>query len=398
MLIKLKPQITHTSNCPHCKSSLKTISVLWQGMHTCAKMQCPGCNMDIVSSLPVGHTVNFSFHIDLDSKRIWGDSTSKGWAIPLLNSLQNPQPEVLEIKKEVFKQSDRVIILSCIDYMYGHCLLKLLNAQRHLEDHSEYGLIIIIQPFLRWMVPEGVSEIWTVDLPLRKGNLYHQSFNQFVQSELERFSKIYLSEAYSHPSQFDITKFTGIKKHDFHQRDFHITFIWREDRLWCHPFLERRRTLKALRLYRVILWLQNWKIRQLFKQISLAIPEAKFAVTGLGKKTFFPKWIKEARVEKFDANTEKQICQLYSDSRLVIGVHGSNMLLPSAHAGMTIDLMPNDRWGNFAQDILYHEPNNRKSSFRYRFIFLNSSVRKLAEVSASMILHYRFNLLTSSDS
>jgi len=47
-------------------------------------------------------------------------------------------------------------------------------------------------------------------------------------------------------------------------------------------------------------------------------------------------------------------------------VHGSNMLLPSAHAGMTIDLMPDDRWGNFAQDISYQEDDVRMGSYRYR--------------------------------
>ena len=386
MLIKLKPQVIDTPNCPYCGSSLKITSVLWQGMHICAETRCLECNIDIVSSLPVGHTVNFSFQLHLDSKQIWGDSTSKDWAIiPLLNSLQSPQPEVLDIKKEVFKQSDKVIVLNCVDYLYGHCLLKLLNAQRHLEDDSEYGLIVIIQPFLRWMIPEGVAEVWTVDLPLRNGNLYYPSFNQFVQNNLKDFGEVYLSEAYSHPSQFDITNFTRVKKHDFHQQGILITFVWREDRLWCHPFLERRRTLKALRLYRVILWLQNLRIRQFFKQISLAIPEAKFAVAGLGKKTFFPNWIKDARVENFDSLTEKQTCQLYSDSRLIIGVHGSNMLLPSAHAGMTIDLMPKDRWGNVTQDVLYQENDPRLSSFKYRYLPITTNTSMIAHIAKKMV-------------
>lgn len=42
-----------------------------------------------------------------------------------------------------------------------------------------------------------------------------------------------------------------------------------------------------------------------------------------------------------------------------MGVHGSNMLLPSAHARATLVLMPRKRWGNFIQDILFQEPNPR---------------------------------------
>jgi len=35
------------------------------------------------------------------------------------------------------------------------------------------------------------------------------------------------------------------------------------------------------------------------------------------------------------------------------------MLLPSAHAGMTVSLMPSKRWGNFAEDILFTEKDVR---------------------------------------
>ena len=86
---------------------------------------------------------------------------------------------------------------------------------------------VIIQPFLRWMVPVGVVEVWTVDIPLREGIRYYSYFNQFVQAQLLRFTEVYLSEAYSHPSRFDITNFTRVKKHDFHQPDVLITFVWR---------------------------------------------------------------------------------------------------------------------------------------------------------------------------
>jgi hypothetical protein len=133
--------------------------------------------------------------------------------------------------------------------------------------------------------------------------------------------------------------------------------------------------------------LQNLKIQQLFEKIRLQVPEAKFAVAGLGTKTKFPEWIEDYRVESFNEKIEKEICGLYSQSRLVIGLHGSNMLLPSAHAGMTIDLI-DERWGNFAQDILYQERDPRMATFRYRFLPYQTSNDTLAFIAAVMVLKW----------
>ena len=109
----------------------------------------------------------------------------------------------------------------------------------------------------------------------------------------------------------------------------------------------------------------------------------------LETKTKFPTWIEDCRVKNFDAETEQKTCQIYADSRLVIGVHGSNMLLPSAHAGMTIDILPEDRLGNFAQDILYQETDPRFASFRYRYLSFQTDPAELAKIGLSMLLDYR---------
>ncbi|HEX8685798.1 MAG TPA: hypothetical protein VF654_04825, partial [Pyrinomonadaceae bacterium] len=51
------------------------------------------------------------------------------------------------------------------------------------------------------------------------------------------------------------------------------------------------------------------------------------------------------------------------------GVHGSNMLLPSAHAGGVVELIGPERWGNLTQDILFRDTSDcREALFRYRFV------------------------------
>lgn len=401
MEVQIKPVIQYKSNCPYCGAHLEVENTLWQGMHVCVKTKCISCKALLISDLKVGHAVTMPYQVDCEKGLVFGSENSKSWlGEPLLKSLREPQDEKAEIIKEVFKDCKRVIILNCIDYLYGHCLLKLLNAERHLERDSNYGIIVIVQKFLRWMVPDGVAEVWTVDIPLRKGRCFYPNLNQFVQNEFSRFDELYVSRAYSHPSQFDITKFSGVPKHQFEKEDFRITFIWREDRVWCNLII--RRIFRSLGIPDLALLLQSWRLRQLFNKIRHKIPAARFTVTGLGKKYKFPEWIEDMRVEKFDAQTEKNLCGIYSDSRLIIGVHGSNMLLPSAHAGMTIDLMLNGkegRWGNFAQDIIYQELNPRLASFRYRYISFETSIRELSLMSISMLENYsEFYFQMTSDS
>jgi hypothetical protein len=387
-MLRIKPQELKNIVCSKCHTSNQESEILWQGMHVCTKVVCKNCKAELVDSLPVGHSINRSYQLNLTDQEINGSDFAKQWLVgeSLLTSLQNPEHEEIKITKEVLREFDQVVILNCIDYLYGHCLLKLLNAQRHLEDHPHIGVIVIIQPFLKWMVPKDVAEIWTVNMPLRKGWLYYPSFNNYVRQELERFNEVWISEAHSHPTRYDLTKFTNITKHNFENSEFLVTFVWREDRLWCTSLIWR--VLKKLNLNKLVLLHQNWKIQRLFKDLQSKLDTAKFAVAGLGTETRFPDWIKDCRVKKFDKDTERQTCQLYAESRLVIGVHGSSLLLPSGHAGMVIDLMPADRWGNFAQDILYQEDDSRLAAFRYRYVSLQTSVQEVAYIASTMLLKY----------
>jgi hypothetical protein len=385
-MIEIKPNIQHQSNCPYDGATLKPVQVVWVGMEICVKTKCDSCQTEFIEALKVGHSVRRPYQVDLVKKNYFcqNDGVKKWLVKPLIKALQNPQPEPVNISKEVFKKCKQVVVLNCIDSVYGHCLLKLLNAQRHLDYNPDYGLVVIVQQFKRAMVPDGVAEIWTVDIPLSKGQYYYPNFSQFVCEEFKRFDQIYVSKAHSHPSQFDITRFSRVSKHSFEEEELKITYIWREDRLWCRMLLFR--VLRKLKLLNLALLLQNWKVRMLFKKLLSKIPSAQFAVAGLGKTTKFPAWIEEHRVDNFEDNTDKELNQLYSQSRLVIGIHGSNLLKPSAHAGMTISLTPEGRWGNFATDILYQEADPRLAAFRYRYVPIETSITEIVRMASDMIL------------
>ncbi len=389
-MIEIKPNIQHHSTCPYDGATLKPIQVLWPGLGIYVKTKCDTCQTEFIEALRVGHSVRRAYQIDIAKGKHFYQKTNDQYFTwytdPFLEYLQNPQTDSVPITKEVFKECNRVIILNCIDNVYGHCLLKLLNAQRHLDNNPDYGLIVIVQPFKRSMVPDGVAEIWTVDIPLRNGHYYYPNFNQFVTEELKRFDEIHVSKAHSHPSQFDITRFSRIPKHNFEEENYKITYEWREDRLWSSILLFR--IFRKLKLLKLALYMQNWKARKLLYKLKSSFPSAQFTVTGQGKTTQFPGWIEDRRVDNFEGNTDKELNQIYSQSRLIIGVHGSNLMKASAHAGMTISLIPEGRWYNFAQEIFYQETDSRAASFRYRYVPLATNIKEIASIAYWMIIGY----------
>ena len=394
-MIQIKPVVQHQSRCPHCNTPLHDYDVLWQGIHVCAVSRCPGCQAEITEDLKVGHSRHTPYQADAATDQLFGSDSSRAWyGVPLLRSLESPTYDYpLELKVEKFHDAREVIILNCIDSLYGHSLLKLLNAAAHLQNDRDLGLVVMVQEFLRWMVPERVAEVWTVNIPLSGASRYYPELDRRIKQECERFGRIYLSPALSHPRDFDITLFTGIARHDFSKDRFRITFIWREDRPWWNPpagYTLPLRILDWLGLMGPVLQWQNWKIQSLFSLLRPDFPGARYTVAGLGTRTGFPAWTDDQRVERYTGQAEREMCQVYADSRLVIGVHGSNMLLPSAHAGMTLDLMPDGRWGNFAQGVLYQQGerfanDQRITSWRYRYLPMNQSVRVLNIIASSML-------------
>jgi hypothetical protein len=334
----------------------------------------------------------FPFQADLNKDLLFGDMKVAGWlGSPLMKSLRSPEHHSeVSFAVEMFKEHRNVIVLNCIDFLYGHCVLKLLNAERHLKQKPALGLVVIVPKFLRWMVPKGVSEIWIVDMPLKDAHRYYPELDRRISEECKRFDTIYLSRAYSHPCDFDISTFTGVNKHDFAARDFRITYIWREDRPWGNSILSR--IANRLKSQNLLLPLQNRKILRLFALLRKNFPEAKFTVAGVGDSTVFPDWIEDQRVVSFTDADERKLCNVYAESRLIIGIHGSNMLLPSAHAGLTIDLVTNEKWYNMAQDILYQatEPDEDKriSALRHHYLPANISLRLLSRIATNGLKHF----------
>lgn len=232
-------------------------------------------------------------------------------------------------------------------------------------------------------MPDFVTEVWTIDIALADGYKYLPELNDKLKAEWDHYSEVKLSRALSHPVNFNLKDFSRIPAHDFEKKPYGITFVWREDRLWMNENLFK--WLLRFRLRKFAHYLQRKKIISFFAGIRNKFSDVRFAVAGIGTGGSFPDWIVDKRVGCYNDENEKISCELYSESRLVIGLHGSNMLLPSGHAGFAISLMPVIRWGNAGQDILYQEENPKKASYRYRFLPCEINVSQLIQICLQQI-------------
>ena len=409
-MIRLKPVLEiPPRECPNCHSTLIASDWLITGMRNLADFHCPQCKSEFYGDLPSGQALYTPILLDKKSSAVHDDYNVGWFADWLVGSYKQRTKEPLgfEVRK-LSKVKNRIVLLNCLDTLYGHSLLKLLNAQHYIDYQPEVSLIVLLPAFLEWLPPDGVAEAWVVDLPLRRGTEWNDWLANEIGERLKSFSEVFLSVAFSHPhsSDFDIERFTRIAPlplENFGERQNNpvITFIWREDRLWE---TENSPTTTRFEKMKQHLGLSQERTNeQLDKVVKLAeclrgeFPLLDFAVAGIGSANGLPDWISDLRLTKLDAEAERHWCERYAKSHIVIGVHGSNMLLPSAHAGSVIELISEDRQGNFLQDILLRHSDAREMFFRYRFVPHSTAPEDLARLASTILRYEDFRRLMSPE-
>jgi hypothetical protein len=295
-----------------------------------------------------------------------------------------------------------VVLLNCLDTLYGHSLLKLLNAQHYLDRRPDLDLVVMVPSLLAWMVPDGVAQVWEVGLPVGRGTEWNDWLAREVRRRVGQFGSVSLSRALSHPcpGAYNIERFTRVSPFPLEEWDARlesptVTFIWRDDRPWSTPDAEPHAATRRERLRRLLPTPssraagQHQSVSALAEALRGDWPALDFAVAGLsaeGDGRGLPAWVKDLRRAEPCADDERRWCERYAASHVVVGVHGSNMLLPSGHAGGLVELIGPERWGNFTQDVLFRDAGDcRDTFFRYRFVPDTTPPRALARLVGMLL-------------
>lgn len=360
-----------------------------------ARLECGPCGRRFLGDLPVGGGLYYPMLLDLETGEVHDRFGVPWFARWLAESYaesvrdersaerggaagpSDPRDETAGLCIESMRPVHRPLLLNCIDRLYGHCVLKLLNAQFHLDHAPDQDLILLIPRFLRWMAPDGVAEIWSVDRPLRSCGRWEPAVDRALHDRLEPFDEAWISTALSHPHPRDvaIARFTRTRPFPVDDWDSRldrptITFVWRENRAWTPGGASEASAVT------------NWAAALRRRWSSL-----DFAIAGIGRAGGFPAWIADLRVPPAELSPQREsdLCRRYAASHVVVGIHGSNLLLPSAHAGAAVSLTPPDRWRNAMQDVLPQPADARETAFRYRALPSSISPEELAIVVDSML-------------
>lgn len=403
VVIQLKPEIENSFVCPECNAPGPDVKdVLFQSMHVLADCTCRSCGFGFYQTFPVSHTADVRLSVGKPNSKLYAPNGDFSWLAQTL-SLKEKSDQV-SVRKKVFRSCDEVVVLNALDFLYGHVLLKLYNSIYHI-DQSGPGLIVIIPRALEWLVPEGCAEVWVVDLRLSDFTNRYDALGKFVNQELKRFKRVSLSKAWSHPdvAGMDIQRLTSVAPfdlEDFSRPKPHITFVLREDRWWLpaewpHTIFRALRKLNMKHVGAGFLnRLQDKLVRRTIHEIKKHLPEASFSIVGLGNGGSLSDIAADERTKQINDATEVGWCQRYATSHVVIGVHGSNMLLPTALAAACVEILPQDRFPNMVQDISVRY-NDRKQLFMYRFADQYSTPASVAQKAASIVKdfpHYNRNM------
>lgn len=380
---RLHPFTDAEHECPHCRARLRVEGWHVPGMRNLADLRCARCGREFYGDLAAGQALYTPVLLEKATGAV-RDAHGVGWFAEWLRdsyARRVDEPVAFDVREER-AVTKPVVLLNCLDTLYGHSLLKLLNAQHYIDRRADTDLVVMVPSLLAWMVPEGAAQVWSVGLPLRRGTEWNEWLAREVRRRVEGFDLASLGHALSHPrpDEFDIERFTRVEPFPLAEWDARlvrptVTFIWRDDRPWRDPGdaatpgrLGRLGRLMASRPRGG----QSERVSELAETLRRDLPALDFAVTGFVNdeaRGEMPGWVEDMRRGALDADAERAWCERYAASHVVVGVHGSNMLLPSAHAGGVVELIGPGRWGNFTQDILFRDAGDcRETLFRYRFV------------------------------
>ncbi|WP_162340636.1 hypothetical protein [Cyclobacterium salsum] len=397
-MIDIYPYIASIpANCPRCGGESKDIGELFfQGTHVLAEQHCSDCGLDFYATLPIGHAALYPVAFSKDGKFCHYNRQEGSWmALPLIRSFQEDAGAEVEIALLQPNPGGELLLVNCLDSCFGHVFTKLWNVYLLKKQYPFKTLAVLLPARCRWLLTDAEVEIWSVDLPLEELGKGVPGLDVWVKEQSRRFASVALSEVPVHPplERLDIEEILQARPfalEAFESQPLQLTFIWRSDRFWLNSrlldFLHKASIKFGFqgRVQGLLCYRQASLLGRLLRKLRKSLPEARFVLTGLGKEGRLPSGWKDERVEVIDEGVERTWNELYRHSQLVMGVHGSHMLIPTALAAGFVEILPRHKLPHLTEDI-GRQHSGRLGAFLGRFVDEFSSSSLVAGHVVSMV-------------
>jgi FkbM family methyltransferase len=370
----IRPLPTRAGSCPRCGEPLGVVRLRFPGWRSLLEGDCSVCGHRYLQDLPAGHGLIYPTTLDLDTGETFDTAGATWFSSWLRPAWESPDGRPVELFVNVNETRSEAILLNCLDAVYGHSVLKLLNVQRELERANGHGLVLLTPASLVPLLPDGIAEIWTVREPIIRFNGWLLDLEARIASELERFDRCLLSPAFPHPhpETYRLSRFVErIEPERIGNPS--IVLSLRDDRLWGKDETAQRE-----------------HVRRFLNRVKAGFPSAGCAAVGFGSADV-PDDVEDLRNLRPEEELERRWLALLRGADLVVGVHGSNLLLASGLAKATIELLPEPRYGNVLQATLLTQTDPVTALFRHRTIYGDSM---LTDVPGGRVAAVAVSLLT----
>ena len=377
-MIDLLPAPQDRFACPCASADLTVSGFHLPGMVPFVRAHCSACGHNFLAHLHVGFCSSHDFIIDLESGAIHSTVPARWYRDFLVTAVRTMNDAPAPVQRLTRRPpGDDVLLLNCLDPVYGHYLHRLFSLDAYRRHGFKGSVIAIVPRLLAWLVPDDVDELWIVDTSLRKCNLGNQAVAAMADELMGRATRLrYASMAYGY--DLDVARYTGIEPFAVRDHDSvsppRLTVNWREDRCWTlggKRMDDSAAVADQLRLYRMLL-----------DALRKEAPDLDVAVTGYGRAGTFQPWVQDMRIVEHDTEAERNWAKRYSESHLSIGIHGSNMILPSALSLGAMELVTTRFWPHIL--VTWEWVNRMRASealARFRQVPASTPVSDIASIA-----------------
>ncbi|MEO8560013.1 MAG: hypothetical protein ABI439_13175 [Rhodospirillales bacterium] len=378
LMIDLLPLPNEEFFCVCSNTKLVNEAFILTGMMPVVQGRCPKCGRRLLSHPQYGWKFGSRLQYDeSDNSVVTADNLE--WYVNMFRSAMasrgQPAPGLSRVTHRPLGRN--VVIVNAVEPTYGHILQRLFSIEAMAHDLEGADLLVIVPRHAAWLVPDGAAELWIVEAPATALSSWNQAVADAVAALADQVDRLRLAPLRLGGYAVDISRFTRVKPFDprlaTHVAPARLCISWREDRCWTYrgqPLETSAAIVEQFTMY-----------SQMLDMVRAEIPDLEVTVFGYGRKGTFAPWVEDLRNTEHDPEMEKTWAQRCSQSHLVFGIQGSNMILPAGHAFGSVELMPLHNWAhNMATWEWVNRMAARTAMQRYLHIPLSTSFSDVVSI------------------